>query len=114
MGAVKKSFTSMAKPLTCKDSVSMFYISINDSRQDKYIPPKKPYSFEAMLDDILNFAASYLVDYARLSLWMPTANDEEVELGIPTHPCLDIVSICVQPFNKCKLLHLHRPRTVAC
>ena len=56
-----------------------------------------------MLDDILNFAALFLVDQARLSLWMPTANDEEVELGIPTHACLEIVSICVQPFNKCKL-----------
>ncbi|KAL8814064.1 MAG: hypothetical protein Q9223_006687, partial [Gallowayella weberi] len=68
--------------------------------QDKYIPPKKPYSFEAMLDDILQFATMYLVDGGRLSLWMPTANDEEVELGIPTHPCLEVVSICIQPFNK--------------
>ncbi|KAL8736192.1 MAG: hypothetical protein Q9166_000347 [cf. Caloplaca sp. 2 TL-2023] len=68
--------------------------------QDKYIPPKKPYSFEAMLDDILEFAAKSLVNGGRLSLWMPTANDDEVELGIPTHPCLEILSICVQPFNK--------------
>ncbi|KAL8766804.1 MAG: hypothetical protein Q9209_006543 [Squamulea sp. 1 TL-2023] len=68
--------------------------------QDHYIPPKKPYSFETMLDDILEFAAKYLVDGGRLSLWMPTANDEEVELAIPTHRCLEIVSICIQPFNK--------------
>lgn len=94
----------MAKRPTCTNNVSETQITIDDVRQDKYIPPKKPYSFEAMLDDILNFAALYLVDYARLSLWMPTANDEEVELGIPTHPCLEIVSICVQPFNKCKLI----------
>ena len=104
MGVVKKSFTSMAKHLTCKNNDSEFQSPVYDSRQDKYIPPKKPYSFEAMLGDILDFAALYLVDYARLSLWMPTANDEEVELGIPTHPCLEIVSICVQPFNKCTVL----------
>ena len=55
-----------------------------------------------MLDDILGFAALHLVDNGRLSLWMPTANDEEVELDIPTHYCLEIVSVCVQPFNKCR------------
>ena len=71
-------------------------------RQDDHIPPKKPYSFEAMLNDILEFAAVSLVDEGRLSLWMPTANDEEVEFGIPSHPCLEVVSICVQAFNKCK------------
>ncbi|KAL8933255.1 MAG: hypothetical protein Q9211_005884, partial [Gyalolechia sp. 1 TL-2023] len=30
--------------------------------QDHYLPPKKPYSFEAMLDDILAFAAGSLVE----------------------------------------------------
>ncbi|KAL8854529.1 MAG: hypothetical protein Q9221_000564 [Calogaya cf. arnoldii] len=68
--------------------------------QEHYIPPKKPYGFEAMLCDILEFAAVYLVDGGRLSLWMPTANDEEVELEIPMHPCLEVVSVCVQAFNK--------------
>ncbi|KAI4232586.1 MAG: hypothetical protein LQ349_004920 [Xanthoria aureola] len=68
--------------------------------QDHYIPPKKPYSFAAMLLDILEFAAVYLVDGGRLSLWMPTANDEEVELEMPVHPRLEIVSVCVQAFNK--------------
>ena len=70
-------------------------------RQDKYIPPKKPYSFEAMLDDLLEFAAYTLVDGGRLSFWMPTANDEDVILGVPAHQCLDLVSVCVQTFNKC-------------
>ncbi|KAF2094878.1 tRNA guanosine-2'-O-methyltransferase [Rhizodiscina lignyota] len=68
--------------------------------QEGYIPPKRPYSFEAMLDDILDFAARTLVDSGRLAMWMPTANDEDVEFAIPTHECLEIVSICVQPFNK--------------
>ncbi|EEP80527.1 conserved hypothetical protein [Uncinocarpus reesii 1704] len=65
-----------------------------------YIHPKKPYSFEAMLDDILDFAARTLVPDGRLSFWMPTANDEDVELAIPANPYLELVSVCVQPFNK--------------
>ncbi|MCJ1399842.1 hypothetical protein MMC11_003045 [Xylographa trunciseda] len=68
--------------------------------QDKYIPPKRPYSFEALLSDILVFAANMLVENGRLGLWMPTANDEEIEFAIPEHPALEVVSTCVQPFNK--------------
>lgn len=65
-----------------------------------YIPPKRPYSFTALLDDILHFASLTLVENGRLAMWMPTANDEDIELAIPTHPCLKVVSVCVQPFNK--------------
>ncbi|KAL0261022.1 hypothetical protein SLS55_004714 [Diplodia seriata] len=68
--------------------------------RDGYIPPKKPYSFEAMLDDILEFSTEMLVDEGRMSMWVPTANDEDVEIAIPSHPCLQLVSVCVQPFNK--------------
>ncbi|KAL8865005.1 MAG: hypothetical protein Q9174_007125 [Haloplaca sp. 1 TL-2023] len=67
--------------------------------QERYVPPKKPYGFEQMLDDILAFAAGALVVGGRLSLWMPTANDEE-ELGVPRHKCLEVRSVCVQGFNK--------------
>ncbi|RJE19207.1 RNA Methylase [Aspergillus sclerotialis] len=66
-----------------------------------YVPPKKQYGFEAMLNDILNFAARTLVTNGRLSMWMPTANDEEVELAIPKHPNLEIVSSSIQPFSHC-------------
>ncbi|KAK7741856.1 hypothetical protein SLS53_004923 [Cytospora paraplurivora] len=69
-------------------------------KDPEFIPPKKPYSFIAMLDDILLFATETLVDGGRLSFWMPTANDEDQEIGVPTHPCLEVVAICVQPFNK--------------
>ena len=31
---------------------------------------------------------------------MPSANDEDQTLAIPKHPRLDLVSSCVQPFNK--------------
>ncbi|KID62794.1 RNA methylase family protein, partial [Metarhizium hybridum] len=65
-----------------------------------FVPPKKPYSFLAMLDDILAFAAATLVDNGRLSFWMPTANDEDQEIPVPTHPSLEVVVVCVQKFNK--------------
>jgi tRNA (guanine10-N2)-methyltransferase len=69
-------------------------------QDSNYIPPKRPYSFLAMLDDILTFAAVTLVENGRLSMWMPTANDEDVELVIPSNMYLQVVSVCVQPFNK--------------
>ncbi len=64
------------------------------------MPPKRAYSLEAMLGDILMFAARMLVDDGRVSLWMPTANDAEEELAVPEHPALELVSVCVQVFNK--------------
>ena len=79
--------------------------SERQSHKDKYqepgyIPPKRPYSFTALLDDILEFAVATLVEDGRISMWMPTANDEDIELVIPTHPCLELQSVCVQAFNK--------------
>ncbi|KUJ07936.1 tRNA guanosine-2'-O-methyltransferase [Mollisia scopiformis] len=68
--------------------------------EDSYIPPKRPYSFLAMLDDILDFTAVSLVDNGRLSFWLPTANDEDQEVQIPQHPCLQITSVCTQSFNR--------------
>ena len=62
---------------------------------------KKPYSFLAMLDDILQFSAQTLVDNGRLSFWMPTANDQDQEIGVPTHPYLEIICVATQVFNKC-------------
>ncbi|KAL3420799.1 tRNA (guanine(10)-N2)-methyltransferase [Phlyctema vagabunda] len=68
--------------------------------QKDYIPPKRPYSFMSMLDDILDFAALSLVEGGRLSFWMPTSNEQDEEIHAPTHPCLEITSICTQSFNK--------------
>ncbi|KAJ9630835.1 hypothetical protein H2203_001360 [Taxawa tesnikishii (nom. ined.)] len=65
-----------------------------------YIPPKRAYSFDAMLDDILDFSYEMLVDDGRLCMWMPTANDEDIEIAVPSHPALELVSICVQQFNR--------------
>lgn len=84
-----------------------------------YIPPKKPYSFSRMLDDILEFSANMLVDNGRLCMWMPVAGPVEDELDpeaaetlpemdtaeteytIPTHPSLTLVSVCTQDFTRC-------------
>lgn len=55
-----------------------------------------------MLNDILNFAARTLVPNGRISMWMPTASDEDVELEIPTHPSLEVISVSVQHFNNCE------------
>lgn len=69
-------------------------------KSEGYLPPKRPYSFTALLDDILSFASATLVPNGRLSMWIPSANDEDIELIIPQHPCLDLTSVCVQAFNK--------------
>jgi len=67
---------------------------------DDYVPPKRPYSFEVLLADILDFAAQTLVVNGRLSMWMPVANDEDGDLRVPMHASLDLTSNCVQPFNR--------------
>ncbi|KAI0160865.1 tRNA guanosine-2'-O-methyltransferase TRM11 [Hypoxylon sp. FL1284] len=69
-------------------------------RKSTFVPPKKAYSFMAMLDDILDFASGTLVENGRLSFWMPTANDQEQEMPVPAHPCLSIVVVCTQVFNR--------------
>ncbi|CAJ2512681.1 Uu.00g008000.m01.CDS01 [Anthostomella pinea] len=91
------------KVLGCKDPESTPWVVEKGRkmyRDPAFVAPKKPYSFMAMLDDILNFATDTLVDNGRISFWMPTANDEEQEIGVPTHPCLAIVVVCTQVFNK--------------
>jgi len=101
--------------------------------QEDYVPPKRPYSFLRMIDDILDFSALRLVDGGRLCMWMPVAGaveDAEPELAktkgvlaetkdvaaeepeaaeyeIPHHPALQLVSECTQHFNKCTSPHRH-------
>lgn len=78
-------------------------LTVTVDRLEGYVAPKKQYSFEAMLGDILEFAAHTLVINGRISLWMPTANEDDVEIDVPSNPYLELVSICIQPFNKCTL-----------
>lgn len=66
----------------------------------EYIPTKKPYSLDSLLDDLLKYSASRLPINGRLAFWMPTANDENVETIIPLHANLELKYNCVQEFNK--------------
>ncbi|KAB8748951.1 hypothetical protein FH972_026502 [Carpinus fangiana] len=68
--------------------------------RDGWVPPKRPYGFDDMMQDVLDFGFDMLVDHGRLSVWMPTANDEDSDLPVPSHPGLAIISICTQHFNK--------------
>lgn len=65
-----------------------------------YIPTKKPYSLDSLLDDLLLFASERLPINGRLAFWMPTANDENVATIIPMHKNLELKYNCVQDFNK--------------
>ncbi|ANB15299.1 Trm11p [Sugiyamaella lignohabitans] len=65
-----------------------------------YIPPKKPYEFTSLLDDLLKFSAEHLVENGRLCFWMPTANADFTEHDIPHHEDLELLSNSVQEFNK--------------
>lgn len=65
-----------------------------------FIAPKRPYSFNRMLGDILDFAARTLVDGGRLAFWMPVANDADEEFPVPRHEMLELKASCIQVFNK--------------
>ena len=65
-----------------------------------YVAPKKPYSFERMLNDLLAFAADTLVEGGRLAFWMPSANEDDDVLETPSHEMLEMVECCVQRFYK--------------
>ena len=102
-------------------------------RREGYVPPKRPYSFTRMLDDLLDFASDVLVDRGRLAFWMPTASEESAEGGddadgeaphpgsastellpIPAHPRLAVVSVCEQAFNKCMKPPICCPLFILC
>ncbi|TGZ79722.1 tRNA guanosine-2'-O-methyltransferase [Ascodesmis nigricans] len=68
-------------------------------KEPDYIPPKRPYSFNAMLDDICRFAAAHLVDAGRLCFWVPATNEDGIEMQLPKHPALELIAVCPQQFN---------------
>ncbi|KAJ5679431.1 tRNA (guanine(10)-N2)-methyltransferase [Penicillium macrosclerotiorum] len=67
--------------------------------REGYVPPKRPYGFEALQRDVLDFAARTLVPHGRLAMWMPTGSDEDVHFPVPMHPNLEVVNVSVQPFS---------------
>ncbi|KAJ5597743.1 hypothetical protein N7537_007827 [Penicillium hordei] len=82
-----------------KPAVNVIIDGIPAYLRPGFIPPKKPYGFEALQNDVLNFAVRSLVPNGRLSMWMPTTNDEKTEFPVPMHENLEIISISVQNFN---------------
>lgn len=71
-------------------------------KEPDYVPPKKPYSFLAMLDDICSFAAVHLVDGGRLCFWVPATNEDGIDMQVPKHPALELIAVCPQQFNHCR------------
>ena len=65
-----------------------------------FIAPKRPYSFNRMLSDIMDFAARSLVNGGRLAFWMPCANDADEDFPVPWHGMLELRHSCIQVFNK--------------
>ena len=68
--------------------------------KEGYVPPKRAYSLEKMLGDILAFSVSVLVVGGRVSLWMPAANEAEEVLALPKREGVVLESVCTQVFNK--------------
>lgn len=65
-----------------------------------YIQPKKSYSLDLLLDDLLEFSSNRLPLNGRLAFWMPVANDEDIPTLIPMHKNLELIYELVQEFNK--------------
>ncbi|KAG7924894.1 hypothetical protein KL925_005067 [Ogataea polymorpha] len=65
-----------------------------------FIQPKKNYSLDLLLDDLLQFAAERLPVNGRLCFWMPVANDQDIPTLVPQHEKLQLMYNLVQEFNK--------------
>lgn len=66
-----------------------------------YVPPKKPYDFNSLLNDLLSFGSRQLAPGKRLCFWMPTATEDNFQPNdIPDHEDLEFVCACEQEFNK--------------
>lgn len=80
--------------------------------RQNYIPPKKPYQFSSLLDDLLEFSSEHLRPQGRLCFWIPTANEDFEPTDIPHHADLKLIDECVQQFNKWSrrlLVYVRRP-----
>lgn len=64
-----------------------------------YVQPKRPYEFELLLQDILNFAAERLKVSGRLAFWLPLP-EKNGQPQFPKHKHLKLISSCPQSFNK--------------
>lgn len=65
-----------------------------------YIQPKKAYSLDLLLDELLQFSSERLETGSRLCFWMPVANDENIPTLIPQHKNFELIYELVQNFNR--------------
>ena len=67
--------------------------------RENYVPPKKPYELDDLADDLLDYAATYLVMHGRLVFWLPTHN-EDLEVPLPGRSDMTFVSSSTQSFGR--------------
>lgn len=85
--------------------IAMLNLANHYYSKPDYIPPKRPYGFEALQRDILDFAARTLVTNGRLAMWMPTSDDEATNFPVPMHQNLEIINVSTQNFNLCECIY---------
>ncbi|OMH85456.1 tRNA (guanine(10)-N2)-methyltransferase [Zancudomyces culisetae] len=62
-------------------------------------PTTIPYEMSRVIDDLVSFAARYLVLGGRLVFWLPTMTDYYADDDIPTHPCMKLLHNAEQSFG---------------
>ncbi|KAL7754450.1 hypothetical protein RI367_000431 [Sorochytrium milnesiophthora] len=62
-------------------------------------PQTVPYELDAVMADLTDFAARYLVVGGRLVYWLPTVKSEYADSDVPLHPALRLVANSEQPFG---------------
>ncbi|KAJ3416870.1 hypothetical protein HDV05_008455 [Chytridiales sp. JEL 0842] len=72
---------------------------INHITGQMKLPRTMPYELDEVIQDLIAFAATYLVPGGRLVYWLPTLTEEYSITDMPQHPRMRIVENCEQPFN---------------
>ncbi|GMF03160.1 unnamed protein product [Ambrosiozyma monospora] len=65
-----------------------------------YIQPKRTFSLDLLLDELLQFAVDRLPIGGRLCFWMPVANDEDIPTMVPQNKRLELIYNLQQDFNR--------------
>lgn len=64
-----------------------------------HIPSKIEYKLSDIIIDLLNLSAEYLKMHGRLVFWMPVIKSEGLDDKLPTHPCLQVISVSEQSLS---------------
>jgi tRNA (guanine10-N2)-methyltransferase len=62
------------------------------------LPRTMPYELDEVIQDLIAFAAVYLVPGGRLVYWLPTVTEDYSITDMPQHPRLRMVENCEQQF----------------